>query len=298
MTQLDDDRLLRPPLRDRLGNMSFLGLMTLARTLPYPKRIAMMGWFFAYVLAPIAGWRKRIRHNLALARPDLDPSMVKRLTRSVPDNAGRSMAETYSGAEFIAHVRANSPVTGPGLPELQAAADAGRPVIIASSHFGNYDAMRAALMGRGWTVGALYRPMNNHAFNEHYTEAITTIGEPLFPRGRAGLSGMIKFLKAGGWLAIGFDQYNGSGADLRFFGLRTKTVLTPAELALRYDALLIPINAIRQDNGQDFRIDIGPPVPHSSPEAMMQQLNDHLEQLVRTHMGQWLWAHRRWKDHN
>lgn len=285
-----------PPLRDRLGNGAFVILLRLALGLPYRWRVAAMGRFFAHVLAPLAGWRRRIRANLALARPDLDHAEVRRLTRLVPDNAGRSMAETYSGADFIAHVRATSPITGPGLPALEEAAQTGRPVVIASAHFGNYDAMRAAMTGRGWTVGALYRPMNNLAFNRHYTQAITAIGTPLFPRGRAGLAGMLKFLKSGGWLAIGFDQYNSDGADLRFFGLSTKTVLTLADLALRYDALLIPVNAIRQENGLDFRIEVGNPVPHSSPEKMMQQLNDDLEQLIRQHMGQWLWAHRRWKQ--
>ena len=28
---------------------------------------------------------------------------------------------------------------------------------------------------------------------------------------------------------------------------------------------------------------------------MMQAVNDNLEALVRTHMEQWFWIHRRWK---
>jgi KDO2-lipid IV(A) lauroyltransferase len=28
---------------------------------------------------------------------------------------------------------------------------------------------------------------------------------------------------------------------------------------------------------------------------MMQAVNDNLEALVREHMDQWLWIHRRWK---
>ena len=58
------------------------------------------------------------------------------------------------------------------------------------------------------------------------------IAEPMFPRGRAGLASMLRFLKGGGWMALGFDQYDGHGTELRFFGQPTKTVLTPAELAL------------------------------------------------------------------
>ncbi|RDW13336.1 lysophospholipid acyltransferase family protein [Paracoccus thiocyanatus] len=283
------------PLRDRLANGAFLAVMVLARLLPYRRRVAAMGWFFAHVLGPLAGWRGRIRANLALARPDLSAPEIRRLTRAVPENAGRSLAEIYSGTEFTDRIHAADPLGGAGLPALEQAARAGRPVILAVAHFGNYDALRAALSGRGWPIGALYRPMNNEAFNRHYIPAMRAIAEPMFPRGRAGLAAMLRFLKGGGWLALGFDQFDDHGAELRFFGRPTRTVLTPAELALRYDALILPAAGIRQPDGLGFRVQIGAPIPHSDAATMMQALNDDLERLVRAHMEQWFWVHRRWK---
>ncbi|WP_410218464.1 lysophospholipid acyltransferase family protein [Paracoccus sp. (in: a-proteobacteria)] len=285
----------RPSLTDRLANGTFLAIMALARLLPYAQRVATLGWIFSHVIAPVAGWRRRIRDNLRLARPDLSAAEVEALVRAVPDNAGRSLAEIYSGDEFTARIHAQDPLEGPGLPALEAAFDSGRPVILACAHFGNYDAMRAALSGRGWPVGALYRPMNNEAFNRHYVPAISAIAEPLFPRGRSGLTAMLRFLRGGGWLALGFDQYDHDGAELRFFDLPTKTVLTPADLARRYDALLVPIAGIRQPDGLRFRVHVGTPVEAGEPQAMMQALNDDLEMLVRRHMDQWFWIHRRWK---
>ena len=286
----------RPALPDRISNAAFSGLMRLAQALPYPRRVALMGWLFSHILAPLAGWRRRIRANLAHAMPGLPAHEVRRLTRAVPDNAGRAMAETYSGAEFLAHIRAGSPLEGPGVAALEQAAAEGRPVVLAAAHFGNYDAMRAALLARGWSVGGLYRPMNNPFFNRHYVAAIEAIGKPLFPRGRKGLAEMLKFLRGGGMLAIGIDQYVQDGTMLRFFGQPTLTALTPAELALRHHAPLIPITAIRQPDGLNFRIHVGEAIPEAAPEAMMQALNDDLEALVRRHPGQWLWAHRRWKQ--
>ncbi|MFD1880969.1 lysophospholipid acyltransferase family protein [Paracoccus pacificus] len=282
-------------LADRIGNRAFLIVMGLARALPYRWRIPAVGWFFAHVLAPLAGWRRRIRENLALARPDLGPAEVRALTRAVPDNAGRALAEIYSGEEFTDRIHAADPLTGPGLPELEAAAQSGRPVILACAHFGNYDAMRAALAGRGWPVGALFRPMNNRVFNTHYIPAIRAIAEPLFPRGRSGLTAMLRFLKGGGWMCLGFDQFDRHGATLQFFGLPSETVLTPAELALRYDAALIPIAGVRQPDGLSFRVEVGKPIPPGTAEEMMQALNDDLERQIRANMGQWFWVHRRWK---
>lgn len=280
---------------DRLASGVFVVIIKLLRLLPYEQRVATMGWLFAYVVAPIAGWRQRIRDNLALARPDLSADEVKSLQREVPRNAGRSLAEIYSGDEFTDRIHEADPLEGPGLPALEEAFVSGRPVIIACAHFGNYDAMRGALAGRGWPVGALYRPMNNEAFNRHYIPAITAIAEPLFPRGRSGLAAMLRFLKGGGWLALGFDQYDQQAPELRFFDLPSKTVLTPAELAIRYKALILPVHGIRQPDGLSFRVHVGDPIEHSEPAEMMQALNDGLETLVRRHMEQWFWVHRRWK---
>ncbi|MFV0301448.1 MAG: lysophospholipid acyltransferase family protein [Paracoccus sp. (in: a-proteobacteria)] len=289
------DRATHPPLRDRLGNAGFLAVIWLARRLPWRRRLPAAGWFFATILAPIAGWRRRIRANLALARPDLDRGEVEALCRAVPDNIGRSMVETYSGEEFVNHTVATAAIEGPGLPLLERAFAGKRPVVLACAHIGNYDAMRAAMVARGWPVGGLYRPMNNAAFNEHYTEAITAISEPLFPRGRRGLAAMLRHLRDGGWLAIAIDQADRRGEVLRFFGQPARTALTAAELALRHDALLVQAAAIRQPDGLSFRIWIDEPVPHTEPREMMQALNDRLEALIRRHMGQWLWVHRRWK---
>lgn len=287
----------RPSLSDQLANAAFLGLIGVGKLLPYPQRIAASGWLFSKLLAPIAGWRQRIATNLDHAWPELPADKREALIKAVPDNVGRSIAEIYSGAEFLDRLAASDPLEGSGLAALEEAAAAGRPAILAVAHFGNYDAMRGAIAARGWPVGALYRPMNNPAFNRHYIPAIHKIAQPLFPRGRQGLASMLRFLKSGGFLCLGFDQYDGQAPDLQFFGKPTATVLTPAELALRYDAVLVPVAGIRQADGISFKVHVGAPIPPSKPDIMMQALNDDLEALIRQHPGQWFWVHRRWKNH-
>ena len=108
---------------------------------------------------------------------------------------------------------------------------------------------------------------------------------------------MLRFLKGGGMLAIVLDQYKHGGAALDFLGKPAPTALSPAELALRYEAPLVPIYILRQPDGLSFRIITEAPIPHGDPRVMTQALNDSLAVQVRAHMGQWLWSHRRWVKH-
>jgi KDO2-lipid IV(A) lauroyltransferase len=263
--------------------------------LPYRWRVPLCGWVMARIIAPLAGYDRRVRDNLSLIMPDLPPSEVRRLMRDVPRNVGRTLIEIYSGPEFTARATA-TPLEGEGLAALAEAHAAGRPVILVTGHFGNYDASRAALIARGYRVGALYRPMGDPDFNAHYVAAISRIGTPVFPRGRAGLGDMVRFLRSGGMLGLLMDQHMRHGAALSFFDHTAMTALSAAELALKYDALLVPTYGIRQPNGLDFRIVVEAPIPASTPEAMTQALNDSLEKWVRDHLDQWFWIHRRWKE--
>ncbi|VDC32984.1 Lipid A biosynthesis lauroyl acyltransferase [Pseudogemmobacter humi] len=277
-------------LQDRLFRVLIGGLLRL----PYRIRVPLCGWLVSKVVAPLAGYRRRIRNNLALVRPDLSREEVERIVRAVPDNVGRTLIEIYSGQEFVARAAA-LPLTGEGVAALEQAHRENRPVILVTAHFGNYDASRAALIARGYPVGALYMNMSNAAFNAHYVKAISAIGTPLFPRGREGLAGMVKFLRKGGMLGMLIDQHMRSGVLLPFFGHEAQTALSAAELALKYDALCVPVYALRQQDGLSFEVIVEAPVPHGDPVAMTQALNDSLERLVRRHMGQWFWIHKRWK---
>lgn len=276
------------------GNLFLRGLIGLAALVPYRWRVPAMGWLVSRVLGPMAGFEKRVRDNLKLACPDLPQDEVDRLCRAVPNNAGRTLIELYAGKPFIKRAHA-APITGPGLAALEQARAQDRPVILMTGHFGNYDAARANLINRGFAMGALYRRMANPYFNTHYIRTISAIGTPLFEQGRKGITQMVRHLKKGGIIAIVGDLHAHGGKELQFFDQPAVTATVPAELALKYDAAMIPVYSIRQPNGLDFEIVMLEPIPHSDPLTMTQAINDGLEALIRNHMDQWFWIHRRWK---
>ncbi len=260
--------------------------------LPYRARLAAGAFLMARIFAPLAGYDRRVEENLALVRPDLSRREARAIARGVASNTGRMLMEMGSPDEFMARLEGIE-VVGPGTAELDAAREAGRPIIMVSGHFGNFDAARFAMVARGHKVGALYRPNDDPVLDRLYEEALASISRPVFPRGRRGLAQMVRFLKAGNSVAILLDQYVYGGAPVTFFGQTAPTSLSAAEMALKYDALLIPAYGIRA--GEGFEIVAEPPIPHTDAITMTQAINDSLEARVRQHMDQWLWIHRRWK---
>lgn len=284
-----------PPIAyDYVQNMFLRSAIFILLRLPYRWRIPFMGALVQYIVAPFTDYAARVKDNLAKVLPDLPPAEVRRLQGRVLNNAGRTLMEVYSGAEFKARV-ANTPITGAGLQAILDARTRGQGVLLVSGHFGNYDVPRAVLSAQGHSVGALYYPFHNRFFDVHYRRTITAIGQPIFPRGHRGLGEMVRHLRKGGLLGLLNDQHMPHGSDLSFFGHTAKTALSAAELALKYNCLLVPVYGVRQPNGISFQLHVEAPIAHSTPEVMTQALNDSLEAQVRAHMDQWFWVHRRWK---
>lgn len=286
----------RPPFRPDhfLVNLAARGLIGLALALPYAWRVRFVGWLMRRVIGPLAGYGARARENLALIWPDRPEAERVAIAAASLDNAGRTLIENYSTRAFLARSRAIEP-EGPGYADLIAARTAGRPVILVSGHFGNYEAARASLVARGFDIGGLYRNLSNRYFNAHYVRTMQAFGGPVFPQGRAGTAGFVRHLKAGGQLVLLFDQDVPGAPVLPFLGHPARTALSAAELALRLEADLIPFFAIRQPDGLGFRVTLDAAIPPSDPKTMMGQVTKALEARILSHPGQWFWIHRRWK---
>ena len=265
-----------------------------ALLMPYRTRVKFMGWFMQRCIAPLAGYNARSKRNLYFIYPDMSSIERKLIAGQVANNAGRTFIENYSTQEFLTRNR-EADISGDGVRALHLAREQGRAVILASGHYGNYEAARAALVSRGFNIGGLYRAARNKYFNDHYEQTMKAFGGPVFAQGRRGTSGFVRHLKAGGMLVLLFDQHVQEGKDLPFLGHLARTAVSASELALRYNALLIPFYGIRKPNGLDFDIQFEAPIEHSDAETMTRELNESLERRIEHAPGQWFWVHRRWK---
>ncbi|MDD9978759.1 MAG: lysophospholipid acyltransferase family protein [Boseongicola sp.] len=281
-------------VKDRIQDLFARSLLGTALLIPYETRVRLVGWIMSTIVAPLAGWRRRIRENLELVVPDLPQSEKDAIVRNVPNNVGRTLIEIYSGEEFLDRV-SGAPLEGPGLAAFERAKTGEKPVVFLTAHIGNYDVVRGMLARSGVSLAALYKPMTNPAFNEHYVKAISKISVPVFPTDSRGVPALVKHLKLGGAIGIVADVSGRKAPILSFFGQEAHTATSAAEWAIKYDADVIPLYGLRQDDGLSFKIHIDEPIPHGDPETMMQAYNDSVERITRSHMDQWFWVHRRWK---
>lgn len=279
---------------DRLADRAFRALIWAMHRLPWRTRIRVMGWLFAHLVGPAAGYSRRAHDNLKLIFPDMEAGERRRIVRASLDNVGRTTIENYSPRDQLREVAVLQP-KGPGWPAIEAARRAKRPILFVSAHFGNWQAPRAALNQRGYDIGGLYRPFNNPYANVHYVESIERVGGRAYARSRHGLAAFLRTLRDGGQAAMMIDQYVADGAVLDFLGKPAPTSLSAAEIALRHDALLVPIYGLRLKDGFGFEMRIEAPIPHSDAQTMTQALNDSLATLIRAAPNQWFWMHRRWK---
>ena len=269
-----------------------LGILSI---LPYRTKISLGGLIYQKIISPLSGNRKRIIDNLKLIFPDLEKRKREELCSQVPNNIGRTLFELLSPNAF-SNIAKSAKVSGPGFKILKNAQEQKKPVILVSGHFGNYDVVRVVLNTNQISVGALYKPMSNPYFNTFYERCIKQIAEPLFPRGRAGMGNMMRYLEDGNVVALLIDQYMSHGEPLKFLGHTAYTATSAAKLALKHDALLITFYVVRNDDGINFDLVFESPVKPSTPNEMTQVLNDRLEKQIRKNMGQWLWTHKRWKS--
>ena len=278
---------------DWLTNAVFRGLIAGLQLLPYQTRVPLMGRVMRYVLGPVAGYKRRADTNLAMIYPEMPAPKRRQIAAECCDNFGRTLIENYSWQDLGARMAPSKP-EGAGLTHLSQAAASNRPVIFVTAHFGNHEAARHLLTHIGYNVGGFYRPMNNPYFNSHYVETMSAWGGPVFAKGKNGTIGFVRHLRNGGMGTIFFDVASREEI-IPFLGHPARTSLSPAKIALRLDALIIPYFAIRQPDGLSFKVEVEAPIAHSNPRDMMIEMNARLAAQIARNPAQWFWVHRRWK---
>ena len=192
-------------------------------------------------------------------------------------------------------------------PDVVRALCSGRPVIVLSGHFGNWE-MAVSIFGLfGFRMGLVARSLDNPYLDRWFLKFRKYTGHrPISKRGGGGT--MISVLERGGSLAMLGDQDAGSsGVFVNYFGRPASTFKSIALVAMEYKALICVGYARRLENetlpGGWPRFELGceeviDPLEFDSADAVReitQRYTAALEPVVRRAPEQYFWVHRRWK---
>jgi KDO2-lipid IV(A) lauroyltransferase len=237
--------------------------------------------------------RSRFDREAKRVFPDMKRGARAKLGQEMGRQMGRTLFEIYHDAEFqTQHHKFRA--SGPGLVALKEAQAAGKGAIIASGHFGQWEAVRAVIKMHGLESGAVYRPHKNRHYERRIRAGIEAGGKPILATGHVGTRALVRHLRDGGIISILLDEKYSEGVRLPFLGLDALTSLSAAQLALKYDLPMIPAFGTRIDDGNAFRVEFEAPIPHTDSITMTRVFNDSLSARIMADPAQWYWMLRRW----
>jgi KDO2-lipid IV(A) lauroyltransferase len=179
----------------------------------------------------------------------------------------------------------------------------GRPVVIVSAHFGNFE-MAGYLLGiLGFPTYTVARTLDNPHLDAFLNRFRSRTGQHMIPK-RGGYEQIVEVLARGQMMTFLADQYAGSkGCWVEFFGRPASTHKAIALFALGNDAPLLIGYARRKDRPLHYEmVMVASADPRSGEDhvssvpRLTQWYTRHLEDSIRQAPEQYWWIHRRWKD--
>jgi Kdo2-lipid IVA lauroyltransferase/acyltransferase len=234
--------------------------------------------------------------NILHSMPELTEAKRKKIIDDMWDNLGRTFCEfshipTLSTGEYYKRVKVS------GEENLAHLKDGG---LIFTGHMANWELIPKVLVDAGLGVSAVYRAANNKVVDQIITSCRKQNGMEMIPKGVNGLRKLIDALKQKHAIVMLIDQKMNSGIAVPFFGRKAMTAPAIANIALKYDCPIVPLQVVRS-RGCNFEIKIHPPMDiknlknkNNSVAEIMLRINLQLEGWIRSNPGDWFWLHKRW----
>ncbi|HET7334511.1 MAG TPA: lysophospholipid acyltransferase family protein [Rhizomicrobium sp.] len=259
-----------------------------------------IGGFIGRNILARTGVTERARKNLAAAFPEKSKTEIDKIIKEMWDNLGRTIAEYAHLDKFSIHGK-NPRLEISNLDIAPELLSRNKGIIFVSGHFANWETMPFAAVQYGLEGGEVYRPVNNPFIDRWLVRQRQANGpKDQIAKGPLGTRRIFTLLRSGKAVYLLADQKTNEGIAAPFFGRPAMTTPAPAALALKLDAIVLPISNERL-GGARFRLTIHPPIEFVASGdsdrdvlALTVKINAAIEQYVRARPSQWLWIHRRW----
>jgi KDO2-lipid IV(A) lauroyltransferase len=240
--------------------------------------------------------RRIARLNLAMALPELD--RAKR--ESIVDGTFRSIGRLLLAVARFPSLNAsnlNTWIGYEGLEHYMAAKQAGRGVLVATAHLGNWELSAFAHAVMTEPMNVMVRPLDNRLIDGLVEERRTLSGNRLIFK-RDAARAVLKALRNNEPVGVLIDQNTSEneGVFVEFFGKPACAGSGFVKLAYRSQAAVVPGFALWDHEKRRYVLRFFPAIELTGDErADTQRIHAFLERTIRLYPDQWMWIHRRWK---
>ncbi|MER7313062.1 MULTISPECIES: phosphatidylinositol mannoside acyltransferase [Streptomyces] len=289
-------------LRDRLTDGLYGLGWGAVKTLPEPVAQALFRTLADQVWKRRGKSVLRLESNLARVVPDADAARLAELSKAGMRSYMRYWMESFRLPTWSAE-RIRASIEVDGVQRLTEGLDAGKGVVLALPHLGNWD------LAGAWVTTDLKVPFTTVAerlkpesLYDRFVAYREGLGMEVLPHsGGAAFGTLARRLRSGGLVCLVADRdLSASGVEVTFFGDTARMPAGPALLAQQTGALLLPVT-LRYDGTPVMRARIHPavPVPTTGTRAektssMTQALADAFAAGIAEHPQDWHMLQRLW----
>jgi KDO2-lipid IV(A) lauroyltransferase len=284
------------------GALGYLAGWHGVRALPEPAASWLFGRAADLVTRRDGGSVRQLRKNLArVTGGRLDEQQLDRLVRDALRSYARYWMETFRLPSMdVEQTLARADMAG--WEHVQAGIDAGRGVVVALPHSGNWDVAGLWLIQQGYPFSTVVERLEPAILFDRFVAYRESLGMrvlPLTGGERSPTEVLTERLKAGEVVCLVADRdLSRHGVEVQFFGEPTRMPAGPALLAATTGAVLLPAHTFYRPGGWGQWV--GPPVEladgrlRDRVQSATQRLADVFAERIAAHPADWHMLQKLW----
>jgi len=261
-----------------------------------------LGEIIGKYFGPLFRKRTIAKKNILIAFPNFNEKSINEMIERMWKNIGRIFGEYIHVNKFSIIDNNKKKIVFTNRNNMEILKKNNKPIVFFSGHFANFELMAKCLQELGFDIGAIYRPLNNIFLNPIMEFIRKKYICPIqIEKGSNGTKKLIKHISNNNPLALMVDQRLSSSIRVPFFDQPATTTITPAQLTIKYDALLVPVFLKRLEK-TNFEFFIEEPLITNRTYDydkdifnITQIMNIKIEEFIKRDPAHWLWSHDRWK---